>query len=244
MLSEKIAIFSKAISGYSLTEVDIAVALIWFISHEDHAIEISAKDVAEIIIDQRIKSSINVSRLSLNLSKHGDLVKGKSRNSYKIRASSEKKLSDLYREYRRAENIRVGEHVLSFSVSLGGRAHLEAIRREVNGCYEIGCYNSCAVMCRRLVELLLIEAYDNAGKLDDVRDSSGNIQIFSELISRAKSGKLIKLSRNLPSLLDRVKATGDGAAHSRFYTATKRDIDDMNPALRHAVAELAALGGL
>ncbi|BCH35311.1 hypothetical protein MesoLjLc_72410 [Mesorhizobium sp. L-8-10] len=143
-----------------------------------------------------------------------------------------------------ARAVRVTDSVIQNDLSLGGRSHLDQIRREANGCYDSGFYNACAMMCRRLVELLLIEAFQKGGHINAITAANGELRSFGDIIAATKSKQYVKLSRSAPSTLDKVKATGDAAAHHRYYNTSKRDIDDLNPNLRQLVAELAALAGL
>jgi hypothetical protein len=138
----------------------------------------------------------------------------------------------------------VKDLLISDSINLGGRRSLDAVRREANGAYERAFYNSAAVMCRRLVEMLLIEAFEASGRLDDVRDSHNNLLPLSDLISAAKSGRILKLSRTAPATLSRVKQLGDGASHHRHYLVAKKDLDDLNPGFALLISELAALAAL
>jgi hypothetical protein len=91
------------------------------------------------------------------------------------------------------------------------------------------------------VEILLIEAFSAAGTLSAIENSAGDIKSFGEIVRVASSKQHIRLSRTAPQALERLKLVGDAAAHHRFYSTTRRDIDELNPGLRHVVAELAAL---
>jgi hypothetical protein len=99
-------------------------------------------------------------------------------------------------------------------------------------------------MCRRLVELLLIEAFEQSGHLSAITDGKGDLKTFGDIVAMAKSKQYIRLSRSAPAALDRVKQSGDSGAHSRFYPTKQRDIEELNPGLRQLVAELAAHAGL
>jgi hypothetical protein len=56
------------------------------------------------------------------------------------------------------------EQVLPFSVVRGSRGYIEKVVNQVNGCYENGWFDACAVMIRRLVETLIIELLRNREK--------------------------------------------------------------------------------
>lgn len=237
--------FIAHLAGLDLTEVDAAVALLWFESHEDHhETELTARGLADLLMETRLRGNVNVSRLALKLAKHADVVRGRGSGTFRIRAGRDRALSERFQEHREADKISVSDKVMPNSINLGGRGHLEALRREINGTYEYGFYNACAVVCRRLAEVLLIEAFDAAGHLDTIRDSKGHLFTFADILAVVKSQSVVKLSRGAPKALERLKLTGDGAAHSRHYNASRNDINDLNPSFRQLIAELSALAKL
>ncbi len=233
--------FSAEIGSSGLSEVDEAVALLWFIADDG---EMTAHDLAHAARTCALRGTINVSRLSQNLARHFDVVRGHRPGTFRLKVASRNKYRARYNQFRTAVSIPVTDTVIPNSISLGGRGHLEAMRREINGAYEYGFYNSCAVMCRRLLETLLIDAIDRAGNLQMIVDGQGHLMALSDIIAKVKGARIVRLSRPTPNLLDRAKQTGDQAAHSRYYTASKQDIDDLNPALRSVVTELASLAGI
>lgn len=236
--------FTTKLAAESLSEADLAVAILWFHTHDDGQGEMTAAQLAREITDARFRGQINATRLAGRLAAHSDVVRGSSKGSFRIRASADATLTGRYGPFRRAESSPVRDLVLPNTIRLGGRGHLEAMRREVNGAYEYGFYNSCAVMARRLVETLLLEAIDRAGSIASVTDANGNLWPLGDIIATVKGNKLLRLSRGVPKTLDKVKASGDTAAHSRYYSTSQHDIDDLNPGFRHLVAELAILAGL
>src|SRR5258706_10534985 len=42
----------------------------------------------------------------------------------------------------------------------GTRSYIEKIANQINGCYEYGWFDACAVMIRRLLETLIIEVFE------------------------------------------------------------------------------------
>jgi hypothetical protein len=51
------------------------------------------------------------------------------------------------------------EQILPHALVRGTRGYLERVCFQINGCYEQGWFDACAVMMRRLVETLIIEAF-------------------------------------------------------------------------------------
>lgn len=225
-------------------ELEIGVSLLWFLTHVDPTVVVTAKEISDHMQDLGIRSGVNSSRLKSNLAKHPDVVKGRVSGTFRIRAGKSAPYETKYADLRSPELIPVPDKFLPGSISLGGRKHLDALRREINGSFESGFYNSCAVMCRRLMECLLIEAFDVSGHKAAITGADGNLVGLNEILAKAKSGVHVKMSRNSPRVADRVKDSGDAAAHSRHYVTSKRDIEDLNPGFRQLVSELANLANL
>jgi hypothetical protein len=238
--SPQLDAFVQRLSADRLTEVEAAVALVWFATHSsDSAEEITVREVADMMVSTRMSGSVNTSRLTGNLSKHSHVVRGREPGTFRIRSSQDARLSQRFAEYVDLSRAPVSDAFLSADAQLGGRRHLEQVRREANGSYERGFYNASAVMCRRLAEMLLIEALETSGATRRIRDSSGHLLGFSDLISIAQSGEFIKLSRTAPAALQKVKELGDAGAHHRHFIAAKKDLDALNPGYSMLISELS-----
>jgi len=75
------------------------------------------------------------------------------------------------------------EKVVYFSLVRGTRGYLEKIVHQINGSYDNGWYDSCAVMIRRLIETLIIECYEAhniAGKIKDPKGTNGDYLYLKE----------------------------------------------------------------
>lgn len=124
------------------------------------------------------------------------------------------------------------------------RGYIEQIVDQINLTYESTCYDACAVMIRRLIEVLIIESFDKYGASSEICDSDGNYFFLDELINRASTCKHWKLGRNTKSGLKKLKSIGDQSAHSRRYNAKKPYIDEIIHDLRVVSEELLYLSEL
>ncbi|RJT38692.1 DUF4145 domain-containing protein [Mesorhizobium waimense] len=242
-MTQQLADFAAFLSEQKLTELDEAIAIIWFLTRDpEQAGGVSVPQIVEVLGAYRLRSNINASRLSMKLRGNTNVVAGsKGRGTFRIRASSDRVYAEKFADFLDPRTAKVSDNLISNEISLGARRHLEQIRREANGSYDRGFYNGSAVMCRRLVELLLVEAIVKAGHLAQIIDSKNEIKGFGDIIGVAKSNQYIRLSRTTPATIEKVKTIGDAAAHHRYYTTTKKDLDELNPGLRHVITELAAL---
>lgn len=111
---------------------------------------------------------------------------------------------------------------------------------EMNGCYDYSSFDGCAVLCRRLLETLLVEAFVANNCRAEI-EVGGRFLMLDDLINKIKVHPNFALSRTSKTSLDPIKQVGDVAAHRRTYIAQKQDIDDIKTGLRHLVAELLVL---
>ena len=136
------------------------------------------------------------------------------------------------------------QHVLPFSVIRGTRGYLEKVTHQLNGSYEYGWFDACAVMMRRLVETLIVEVFEKHGIAQKVQTTSGDFVGLDELIGKVIGEPTWNLGRRTKRVLVEVKELGDHAAHDRRFNAHRRDIDNVKTRFRAAVQELVDLGGL
>src|SRR5450755_1891585 len=135
------------------------------------------------------------------------------------------------------------EMVLSKSLVRRTRGYIEIVTNQINSTYENSCYDACAVMIRRLVEMLIIEVFEYHKIADMIKTSTGDFPFLSDLITYTLKETSWNLSRNAKQALPKLKNVGDLSAHSRRYNAQRADIDKVISDLRIVVQELIYLAG-
>lgn len=144
-----------------------------------------------------------------------------------------------------AEGLRAeSEQVIPVSVIRDTRGYLEKTANQINGCYEHGWFDACAVMIRRLVETLIIEAFEHNGIAHKIQDATGNFVRLEDLITLTLSEQQWNLTRNTKRGLPKLKSLGDLSAHSRRYVAHRQDIERVIDDLRVVAQEMLYLAGL
>lgn len=126
-------------------------------------------------------------------------------------------------EYTRADS----DWLLDLGL-LEGRAkeYIVNIANQVNGTYGYGWYDTCAVMLRRFVESLIIEAFVANGIVDSILED-GNYLSLSKLIDRAVNEPKLNLSATTKRTLPRLKKLGDLSAHKTEYNTRRKYIDNL-----------------
>ena len=140
--------------------------------------------------------------------------------------------------------VAVSDSIVPLSVVRDSRAYIERIVHQVNGCYDCGWYDACAVMIRRLIETLLIESYEKAKISEKIKSPSGDFLPLGDIISAAINEASFNLGRGVRRALPHIKDLGDKSAHSRRFVAHQRDLERVASEVRDIVQELLYISGL
>ena len=141
------------------------------------------------------------------------------------------------------EGTKPKKHQLvDFNLVKGTGAHLERVVHQINGAYEHGWYDACAVMLRRLIETLVIEMYIARGMKSKIKTKDGSLVNLNKLVARASSEPSWELDRGGKSL-QKLKQIGNWSAHKRLYNANRDDIDTYESEIRIVIQELVYLAG-
>lgn len=124
------------------------------------------------------------------------------------------------------------------------RPYIQAVANQINGTYERGWYDGCAVMIRRLIETLIIEVFEAKGIAAKIKSGSGDFLYLRDLITKTLDEPSWNLTRNCKDALKRLKYVGDKSAHSRHFIAHKNDIEPLRPHIRFVVQELISIADI
>ena len=69
------------------------------------------------------------------------------------------------------------------SLVRGTRGYIEKVSNQINGAYENGWYDACAVMLRRLIETLIIETFEHH-KIASSDNQAGDFVYLRDLIDK------------------------------------------------------------
>jgi hypothetical protein len=139
----------------------------------------------------------------------------------------------------------ISQSVVPHAIVKGTRGYIERIVYQINGCYEKGWYDACAVMIRRLIETLIIECFESYQIEQRIKNqNTGEFYFLSDLINKALQETSWNLGRNTRKALPNLKTIGDQSAHSRRYIAHREDIEKLIPDFRTVCQELIFLAKL
>ncbi len=242
-MSDKSAVdFLKAIAEMEITHADRAVALLWWYDVEKEGIFKTPREIADEI-ELAGYGKQNPTRLASQLAKSKLTRKGP-KGTFGIKVSSKAQLITVYRPYVNHVPVPESDSVVPRELFEGTRGYIEKVVRQINASYDSGLYDCCAVMCRRLLETLIIEAYEAKGWAVDLKGGDDQFMMFSGLLNKIENDKRFNLGRSAIRGLKDFKKLGDQSAHNRKFNARKSDIDRVRDGLRDASEPLLHEAGL
>ncbi len=136
------------------------------------------------------------------------------------------------------------QSVLPHAMVKNTKGYIERVVFQINGSYENGWFDACAVMMRRLLETLIVEVFEYFKIDSKIKNAAGDFLYLSDLISALLAESSWNLGRNTKRVLPRIKDIGDQSVHSRRFIAHREDIDKLLPDFRIVVQELLFLSQL
>jgi hypothetical protein len=237
-----LAHFAEDISKLGLTEVGCAIALLWYFDLREGRSELRPAFLAELMHDLALRQRINLTRLGRQLLAHHDVMRGKEMGTVRLRQASKPRISSRYDGIiRGVDQPKTDWQIIPTGLFENSWPHLEALAVQINGTYQAGFYDACAVMCRRLLGCMLLLAFEGAKKSEVVRDIHGEYLELADLIPLASSSRHIKLARRAATVMRMIEYVGELAARHPAYVTQQKDIDKQRSGFRRLIAELIRL---
>ncbi|WP_179033026.1 DUF4145 domain-containing protein [Paenibacillus kribbensis] len=240
-----LSLYSKKIDLARKTEIDKVTYLSYYFHESEQKTFFYLADILGWFDDLNFVRP-NISRLKTNLKKSRNFVKGKQVDSFMLHPN---KYSDLKLELSflimEDEEVKTGSNeVIPNDFFQDTRGYIKKISKQINSSYENNIFDGCAVLMRRLLEILLIHSFENL-KLDGlIRNKNNDYLMLSEIIDEAKKNSLLNLSRNTKEHLDYFRKLGNFAAHKIYYNTKKQDIEKILLDYRSAIEELLYKSGI
>jgi hypothetical protein len=234
--------FLRRIEDGELKTIERALALLWWIGREDPTKGMSPAMIAtELELAGHPKQ--NVSRLAAMLKVH----RGTSRaghDGWRLHPRMRSELNLKFGFALKPKPPATSNSVLPTELFVGTRGYIERVVDQINKAYDTELWDCSAVMCRRLLETLIIETYEKAGRANEIKGGDGQFMMLNGLITFLETDTSIHLGRNAAKGLRDFKQLGDLSAHNRRFNARQNDIDRVRDGLRVASEELLHLAGL
>lgn len=187
----------------------------------------------------------NSSRLKKNIEKSKLIIKGTQLKTFRLHASEINKLESIFPNLNiKDEDIECGDTILPEKLYTCTRGYIESLSKQINASYENNIFDGCAVLMRRLLEILLIHSYEKLGIQDLIKDRNGDYLLLEGIVSNAKGNTTLNFSRNTKNSLDDYRKLGNFSAHKIFYNCKRNDIDRLMMEYRATIEELLYKSGI
>lgn len=120
--------------------------------------------------------------------------------------------------------------------------HYQKVIEQINNSYRYEMYDCCGVMCRRLLEMLIIKLFQMTGNGQLIIEDGGNKKKLKQLIPILLNQYKTRLSRDTNKFnLEKIAQVGDTGAHNTERNLIKRDIDEVSLQMRNICANLLSI---
>jgi hypothetical protein len=232
--------YKQTIALDEKTEVHKAKFLCFFVLKETHQTSFRIYEIIEMF-ENAGYCKPNTTRLRKNLL--NNRIFKETKNVFTFVPAI---LQELDRDYGyiwdNDEKIESNSEVLDEKKFCTNTKFIDHLVIQINASYRNNCFDACAVLMRRLFEIMLIMTYRKLGIDSMIKDSNGNYFLLDKIISNAVNNKMLMLSRITCRYSDFQK-TGNFSAHRIEYVGSKSDIDRILIDYRAALEELFIKAG-
>lgn len=221
--------------------IDLAAAYIWASVTADAGEGISVRAICQAL-EHAGTRPINQTRLRDNISSERRFVRDRT-GTFRISPKERTRLDEQFKELVQQAPAPDSGTVVPTEIFVNARKYIQAVVRQINLAYDYGLFDCCAVMCRRLFETLVIEAFERQNALDELKRADGELEQLSGLIRALERTTTFSVGRQTKQAAKKLKDVGDWSAHNRRHVAVAKDIDDIKSHLRVACGDLLHLAG-
>ena len=237
--------FCEVVKRSNRKNAEKALAVLWYFDHEEPGACKTAGQLTKVLGDYHIGTP---NQTVLAEAIRNTKLANESRSGFMLKPGSRKVIRDWFPDL---EGVQPAiEHISGYlpePVWRSTRGYIEEICRELNGSFHHAYYNAAAVMLRRLLETLIIEAYEHLNRETEIKDGGGNYLMLGELAERAcgeKGHKGVNLGRDSKNALKEARNVGNWSAHARRFLAHAGDLTKFQAGLRLLVQELIQITNL
>ena len=239
MINNSISLLHEICEKYP-NKLDKATAFVWVHYKINEGGICESKDINQYF-EQLNLSKYNVTYLKKDLSKSRNVISGGKPNTYKPSRDYILKMeTDFNHLLIKSEEIESFDSIIPQSLYKDTRGYIINLSNQINASYENNIFDGCAVLMRRLLEILLIHSYETVGKIHIIQENEG-YKNLSFIINDVLQNKNLSISKDIQTVLDKFRMLGNLSAHRIQYNAKKTYIDEIKMLYRVAIEELLYL---
>jgi hypothetical protein len=235
-----IDIFASTVDGLSNRSKTEQIDLFaYYLSDSCDRKYFSAADIRKCFGELCLPEHSNISSYLSAASKRGKIQKYiKSKDGYLLTLSQRNKMNEIF---CKVVPPKPSDNLFPKDILEGCRSYIIDISNQAIACFDKGLYDACSIMLRKLIEVLIIEAFERYSISGKVKNDRGDFFYLSDLITCLLNEKKWNIGRNAKDGFSKIKKIGDMSAHNRRYFSKKPDIDDIRENIRICIQELIVL---
>lgn len=235
--------FFRKCNFFDLSEVEKIKHLYFYQFAKEKKSDFTVKEISNLLSQEGF-STPNTSRLKDKLKKSRDFIKGVRTDSFtlqkKIKEDFKNEFPELNEDF---EEIITIDTILPNSLYINTRGYIEKLAKQINSSYENNVFDGCAVLMRRLLEVLLILGYEHINKKTEIEEN-GELKNLNFIINYTLSNNPFSLSKGTRECLDDFRKLGNFSAHRIQYNCRKTEIKNVAMEFRVCIEELLYANGL
>jgi Domain of unknown function (DUF4145) len=237
--------FCEVVKSSDKRNAEKALAVLWYFDYEQPGTAKTAGQLTKILDDHHIGTP-NQTALAEAIRK--TKLANESKSGFSLKPGSRKIIRDWLPDLDGSQPAM--DHTSGYlpePIWKNTRGYIEGVCRELNGSFHHAYYNAAAVLLRRILETLIIEAYEHLGRDTEIKDRVGNYLMLSDLAERAcgeNGHKGINLGRDSKKALKEARSVGNWSAHARRFLAHAGDLTTFQNEVRFLAQELIQIADL
>lgn len=237
--------FKQAVGLDNQKQVDQATLICYYHCKGTGEFQFNPKGIQALFSDFGY-NSINTSRVKKSLlEKHKmRIIKGMQCTLEFVPTVFQELEAQFSHFWNDLEHIESSSELIDECKFCGKRSFLTKIIKQINHTYGKNCFDACAVLMRRLFEILLILAYQNNGIESDIMRPDGTHMMLEGIVKDALQNKKLGLPARISKHFEAFREVGNNSAHSITYTAGQKDITDIQRDFRVMMEDLYCRAGL
>lgn len=240
----KLDAFAKLAGLFEQTEIE-KVRLIAYFYYKTAGIREFELDEVRDWFEELHLHAPNMSRLKGRIEKSKSFVRGSGVGRWKLHATDLDGLQGLFPELTsHSEEVESTDCILPRPLYESTRGFVELLSQQINASYEYNIFDGCAVLMRRLVEVLLILAYEHNKIECEIQDGNGQYMPLERIVANAKNHPKLRLARDTKSMLDELRTLGNFAAHKIYFNCRRSDLQRVIGSYRATIEELLYKSGI
>jgi len=237
--------FCDVLKELDRSNVEKALAILWYFDRGQPGIAKSAGQLTKVLDDHHVGTP-NQTALAGGIRK--SKLANETKTGFSLKPGSRKIIRDWFPDLDGVQpTIDQKLGYLPEHIWRNTRGYVEAVCRELNGSFHNAYYNASAVMLRRLLETLIIEAYEHLSRDNEIKDAGGNYLMLTDLAERVcgeNGHKGLNLGRDSKKALKEARSVGNWSAHARRFLAHAGDLTKFQAGVRLLVQELIQIAEL